>query len=105
MSGLQPGHAGSECLIRPASRCLLSLSLCWLDSGEVERFAHRPPLDKPHGLPDKAQEILGNALIQQIELKAETESAAETFRNYARLDVMSGSPIGYLAWLLWRLRK
>ena len=77
----------------------------WLDSGEVERFARRPQLARPHGLPDKAQEILGKALMKQVELKAEMEAAAELLRDgqwFARGD---DYPFQYLLSLLWRLRK
>jgi len=98
---MQEVNASSDLRVDVCCRC----HFVWLDSGELERFARRPPLDRPDGLPDRAQEILGNALIQQIELKAETESAAEAFRNYTRLHVMCGSPIGYLVWLLRRLGK
>ncbi len=96
---MQEVAAASALRVDVCCRC----QFVWLDAGEIERFTKRSGLAKVPQLPEAAQEILGQAIIQQVAYKAHTENAAHSLRNAVLLPYKYGSPIDYLVRVVWGL--
>ena len=101
---MQEVNAAADLRVDVCCRC----QFVWLDMGEVEKFAKRPPPTRPANLPEGAQEILGKALVKQVSEKAEAEALAESLRNHVMYAAMGGpcrgSVIDYLLGLLSHLQ-
>jgi Zn-finger nucleic acid-binding protein len=53
----------------------------WLDGGEIEKFVLLPPVSTtPYLLPEQAQDILGPAMVKQLQWKGALENLENSRR-------------------------